>query len=186
MLPVIYSMSVSLDGFIAGPDGDIGWSAPDAVQMRFHIEQTCHIAAYVCGRGLYQVMLVWETAEQTMSGDAELEFARIWRPIPKVVFSRTLNSVAGNARLAADDIATEIGRLRDQPGEGVVSIGGADLAAAAIAEDLIDEYRQFVNPVVLGGGTPYFTPLARRLDLRLIESRTFNSRVVYLRYQRTR
>jgi dihydrofolate reductase len=186
MLPVIYSMSVSLDGFIAGPDGDIAWSVPDAAQMRFHTEQTRHIAAYLCGRGLYQDMLVWETAEQTMSGDAELEFARIWRPIPKVVFSRRLNSVAGNARLATEDIATEVGRLRDRPGEGVVSIGGAGLAAAAIAEDLIDEYRQFVNPVILGGGTPYFTPLAKRLDLRLIESRTFSSRVVYLRYQRTR
>lgn len=121
-----------------------------------------------------------------MSGEAELEFARIWRPIPKVVFSRTLNSVEGNARLATDDIATEVGRLRDQPGEGVVSIGGAGLAAAAIAEDLIDEYRQFVNPVILGGGTPYFTPLAKPLDLRLAESRIFNSRAVYLRYQRTR
>jgi dihydrofolate reductase len=186
MLPVIYSMSVSLDGFIAGPDGDIGWTAPDAELFRFHIEQTHHVAAHLCGRGLYQEMLVWETAEQTMSDEAELEFARIWRPIPKVVFSRTLNSVAGNARLATDDIATEVGRLRNQPGEGEVGIGGAGLAAAAIAEDLIDEYHQFVNPVILGGGTPYFTPLAKPLDLRLTESRTFSSRVVYLRYQRTR
>jgi len=64
--------------------------------------------------------------------------------------------------------------------------GGAGLAAAAIAEDLIDEYRQFVNPVILGGGTPYFTPLAKPLDLRLTESRTFSAGVVYLRYQRTR
>ena len=94
MLPVIYSMSVSLDGFIAGPGGDIGWTAPDAEQFRFHIEQTRHIAAHLCGRTLYQEMLVWETAEQTMSGEAELEFARIWRPIPKVVFSRTLDSAA--------------------------------------------------------------------------------------------
>jgi dihydrofolate reductase len=125
-------------------------------------------------------------AEQTMSGEAELEFARIWRPIPKVVFSRTLNSVAGNSRLATDDIGTEVGRLRDQPGEGVVAIGGAGLAAAAMTEDLIDEYRQFVNPFILGGGTPYFTPLAKPLDLRLTESRTFGSGVVYLRYQRTR
>jgi dihydrofolate reductase len=186
MLPVIYSMSVSLDGFIAGPDGDIGWSPPDPELFSFHVEQTRHIAAYVGGRGIYQDMLVWETAEQTMSGDAQLEFARIWRAIPKVVFSRTLNTVEGNARLAADDIATELGRLRDQPGEGVVSIGGAHLAAAAIAKDLIDEYRQFVYPVVLGGGTPYFPPLAERLDLRLIESRTIGSRVIYLRYQRTR
>jgi dihydrofolate reductase len=186
MLPVIYSMSVSLDGFTAAPDGDIGWTAPDAELFRFHIEQTRPIAAHLCGRGLYQEMLVWETAEQTMSDDADLQFARIWRPIPKIVFSRTLTSVAGTARLATDDIVTEVGRLRDQPGEGVVAIGGPGLAAAAIAEDLIDEYRLFVNPVVLGGGTPYFTPLANRLDLRLIESRTFSSRVVYLRYQRTR
>ena len=158
MLPVIYSMSVSLDGFIAGPDGDIGWTAPDAELFRFHVEQTRNVAAHLCGRGLYQEMLVWEAAEQTMSGEAELEFARIWRPIPKVVFSRTLNSVVG--------------------------IGGAGLAAAAIAEDLIDEYHLFVNPVILGAGTPYFPPLAKPLDLRLTESRTFSSRVVYLRYQR--
>ena len=186
MLPVIYSMSVSLDGFIAGPTGDIGWGAPDAEMFGFHVEQTRPIAAHLCGRGVYQEMLVWETAEQTMSGEPELEFARIWRLIPKVVFSRTLNSVDGNARLATDDLATEVGRLRDQPGEGEVRIGGAGLAAAAIAEDLIDEYRQFVNPVILGGGTPYFPPLAKPLDLRLIESRTFGSRVVYLRYQRPR
>lgn len=186
MLPVIYSMSVSLDGFIAGPDGDLGWGAPDAERMRFHIEQTRDIAVYLGGRGLYQDMLVWETAEQTMSGEAELEFARIWRPIPKVVFSRTLTSVEGNARLAADDLATEIARLRNQPGDGAVSLGGAGLAAAAIEQDLIDEYRQFVNPIILGGGTPYFPPLAKPLDLRLAETRTFSSRVVYLRYQRTR
>jgi dihydrofolate reductase len=186
MLPVIYSMSVSTDGFIAGPTGDIGWTAPDAEQFRFHVDQTRDVAAHLCGRGLYEAMLVWETAEQTMSGEAELEFARIWRPIPKVVFSRTLNSVAGNARLATDDVAAEVSRLRNQQGEGVVSIGGAGLAAAAIAEDLIDEYRLFVNPVILGGGTPYFTPRANSLDLRLTESRSFNSRVVYLRYQRAR
>ncbi|MEG8180032.1 dihydrofolate reductase [Nocardia terpenica] len=186
MLPVIYSMSVSLDGFIAGPNGDIGWTAPDAEQMRFHIEQTRHIAAHLCGRGLYQEMLVWETAEQTMSDEADLEFARIWRPIPKVVFSRTLNSVAGNARLATADLATEIARLRDQPGEGVVSLGGAGLAATAIAEDLIDEYRQFVYPIILDKGTPYFPPLTKPLNLRLIGSQTSSSGVVYLRYQRIR
>jgi dihydrofolate reductase len=186
MLPVIYSMSVSLDGLIAGPGGDLSWGGPDADQFGFHVEQTRDIAAYLCGRALYQDMLVWETAEQTMSGQAQLEFARVWRAIPKVVFSRTLTSVAGNARLATDDLATEVGRLRDQPGEGVVSIGGAGLAAEAIAEDLIDEYRQFVYPVILGRGTPYFPPLATPLDLRLAESQTLSSRVVYLRYQRIR
>ncbi|MBB5851071.1 dihydrofolate reductase family protein [Amycolatopsis umgeniensis] len=186
MMPVIYSMSVSMDGFIAGPDGDFGWSAPEAEVFRFHVEQTRRLAGYLCGRNLYREMLVWETAEQTMSGEAELEFARLWRPIPKVVFSRTLDTVEGTARLATDDLATEVARLRDRPGDGVVSIGGASLAADAIAEDLIDEYRQFVYPVVLGGGTPYFPPLAESHDLRLVESRKLGSRVVYLRYRRLR
>ncbi len=186
MLPVIYSMSVSLDGFIAGPGDDIGWTVPDEELFRFRIEETRTVAAHLCGRGLYQVMLVWETAEQTMSEAADLEFARLWRAIPKVVFSRTLDAVEGNARLAAADVATEIGKLRDQPGEGAVAIGGARLAAAAIAEDLIDEYRLFVHPLALGGGTPYFPPLAEHLDLKLVESRTFGSRVSYLRYRRVR
>lgn len=186
MPPVIYSMSVSLDGYIAGPTGDISWTAPDEELFAFHVEQTRDVAAHVCGRGLYEAMLVWETAEETMSDEAELEFARIWRPIPKVVFSRKLTSVEGNARLATDDIATEVRRLRDRPGAGEVGIGGAGVAAAAVADDLIDEYRLFVQPIVLGGGTPYFPPLAKSLELRLAESRTFNSGVTYLRYQRTR
>ena len=186
MLPVIYSMGVTLDGYIAGPDGDISWSAPDAELFRFHIEETRHLAAHLSGRKLYRTMLVWETAEQTMSDEEDLEFARVWRPIPKVVFSRTLETVEGNARLASDDVASEIRRLRDRQGEGVIEIGGAGLAAAAIVEDLIDEYRQFVYPVVLGAGIPYFPTTERSLELRLVESRTFNSGVVYLRYRRTR
>lgn len=186
MLPVIYSMSVSLDGFIAGPGGEIGWSAPFPEQMRFHLEQTRHIAAYLCGSGLYQEMLVWENAEETMAGEVELEFARVWRAIPKVVFSRTLETVTGNARLATADLATEIRRLRDQFDAGVIAVGGAGLAATAIDENLIDEYRQFVCPIILGEGTPYFPPLAAPVDLRLLESQTLNSRTVYLRYERTR
>lgn len=186
MLAVIYSMTVSLDGFTATPDGDLGWGAPEPELFDLHVEQTRHISAYVCGRRLYEDMLVWENAEETMPGEAQLEFARTWRAIPKVVFSRTLTSVTGNARLATDDLATEVARLRERPGEGVVSIGGANLAAQAIAEDLIDEYRQFLCPVVLGGGTPYFPPVATPLDLRLLESRVLCSRAVYLRYQRIR
>ena len=165
MRTVIYSMSVSLDGFIAGPDGDIGFTAPDEELMRFHVQQTRGIGAELMGRGLYEDMLVWEDAETTMSGAVELEFARIWKPIPKVVFSTTLEQVQGNARLASDDVAGEVARLREAPGEGVVSVGGAGLAATLIKLDLIDEYRLFVIPVVLGGGTPYFPPLDRRIEL---------------------
>ena len=184
MRTVIYSMSVSLDGFIAGPDGDIGFTAPDQERMEFHVQQTRDIGTELMGRGLYEDMLVWEDAETTMSGPLELEFARIWRPIPKVVFSTTLEKVEGNARLASDDIAAEVSRLRDAPGEGVVSVGGARLASTLIKLDLIDEYRLFVIPVVLGGGTPYFPPLDAAIRLELLETRTFGSRVVYLRYRR--
>jgi dihydrofolate reductase len=184
MRTVIYSMSVSLDGYIAGPGGDIGWTAPDEELMRFHVAQTPQIGAELMGRKLYETMLVWEDAERTWSGAEELEFARIWRAIPKVVFSTTLERVEGNARLAGADVAGEVARLTEAPGEGVVSVGGAGLASTLIKLNLIDEYRLFVNPVVLGGGTPYFPPLDRRIELELLETRTFGSRVTYLRYRR--
>jgi len=186
MRTVIYSMSVSLDGFIAGPGGDIGFTAPDQERMEFHVQQTREIGVELMGRRLYETMLVWEDAETTMSGALELEFAGIWKPIPKVVFSTTLERVQGNARLASGDVAGEVGKLIQAPGEGVVSVGGAGLAATLIRLDLIDEYRLFVIPVVLGGGTPYFPPLERAIELELLETRTFGSRVTYLRYLRSR
>jgi dihydrofolate reductase len=184
MRTVIYSMSVSLDGFIAGPGGDIGFTAPDEELFRFHVEQTRHIGVELMGRGLYEAMLVWGDADAAPSGPDELEFARIWNAIPKVVFSTTLERVEGKARLAGADVAGEVARLREAPGEGVVSVGGAGLASTLIKLDLIDEYRLFVCPVVLGGGTPYFPALERRTDLDLLDTRTFGSGVVYLRYRR--
>jgi dihydrofolate reductase len=183
MPTLIYSMSVSLDGYIAGPDGAIDWAAPDEDLMRFHIEQTRELTGHLSGRGLYQNMLVWETAEQTWSDPGALEFARLWKAVPKVVFSSSLTTVEGNARLANSDVADEVAELTNQPGAGIVSVGGARLAACLAEKDLIHEYRLFVSPVVLGGGTPYFPALPRRLDLELIETRTF-SQVMYSRYRR--
>ena len=152
--------------------------------MEFHVQQTREIGTELMGRGLYEVMLVWEDAETTMSGAVELEFARIWNPIPKVVFSTTLQQVEGNARLASDDVADEVARLKEAPGDGVISVGGAGLAATLIKLDLIDEYRLFVRPVVLGRGTPYFPPREAAIQLELLETRMFGSRVIYLRYRR--
>jgi dihydrofolate reductase len=183
MPTLIYSMSVSLDGYIAGPDGAIDWAAPDEELLRFHVKQTRELTGHLSGRGLYKDMLAWETAEQAFTDPLPLEFARIWTAIPKVVFSTTLTAVEGNARLARSDVADEVAELKNQPGDGLVSVGGAGLAAFLARKNLIDEYRLFVNPVVLGGGTPYFPPLPKRIDLEFIEARTF-TQVVYLRYRR--
>jgi dihydrofolate reductase len=183
MRKLIYSMGVSLDGFIAGPDGEIDWSAPDAELHRFHNEQTRELGAHLCGRRLYEEMLYWETAEENPSAaEHEREFARIWKRLPKIVFSTTLEKLVGNARLAGDGVADEVARLKREPGEDL-AVGGAGLAATCIELGLVDEYRLFVSPVVLGGGTPFFPALERRIDLELVETRTFGSRVVYLRYR---
>ena len=115
--------------------------------------------------------------------DAELEWAALWNPLPKVVFSTTLSEVQGNARLASGGLADEIERLRDEPGEGEIAIGGATLAAEAAALGLIDEYQLMVHPVLVGGGIPFFAQRERRVDIELVETRTFSSRVVYLRYR---
>ena len=180
---VIYSMAVSLDGYIAGPDGAIDWAAPDEELMRFHNEQTRELGAHLCGRGLYEDMLPWETVGESRSDPQELEFARIWKALPKVVFSTTtLTKVEGNARLAAGGVADELATLKQQSGN--VSVGGAGLASTLVELNLIDEYRLFVSPVVLGGGTRYFPVLDERINLDLVETRTFASRVVYVRYRR--
>ena len=185
MRKVIYSMGVSADGFIAGPGGEIDWSAPDAELHRFHNEQTRELGAQLAGRGLYEVMLPWETAEQDPAADDHVrEFAEIWKALPKIVFSTTLERVEGNARLASAGIAEEVATLRTEPEGTDVAVGGAGLAAALTRLGLIDEYRMFVSPVVLGGGTPYFPALEERIALELVETRTFGSRVVYLRYRR--
>jgi len=184
MRTVLYSMTMSLDGFIAGPGDDIGFTAPDEELFRFHVEQTRHIGVELMGRRLYEAMLVWGDADAAPSGPDELEFARIWNAIPKVVFSTTLQQVQGNAWLAVGDVAGEVAKLKEEPGEGVISVGGAGLASTLIKLDLIDEYRLFVAPVVLGGGTPYFPPLDHGISLELLETRTFGSGVVYLRYRR--
>jgi len=186
MHSVIYSMGVSLDGFIAGPAGEIDWSAPVEELHRFHNEQTRALGVHLCGRRLYETMVYWETADRDPSiGEAERQFAGIWQGLPKVVFSTTLERVEGNARLATAGPAEELARLREEAG-GDIGVGGAGLASAFAQLDLIDKYGVFVSPVLLGGGTSPFPPLDGRLELELAETRTFGSRVVYNRYRRVR
>ena len=181
MRKIIYSMGVSLDGYIAGPGGDIDWGVPDEELHRFHNERVREVGAHFCGRRLYETMLYWETTDPS-AGPIEAEFAGIWQALPKIVFSTTLESVEGNWRLATGSIADEVAALREQPGKDI-GVGGAGLAAAFIELGLIDEYELFVYPVVIGAGTPFFPPLKERLDLELVETRTFGSRVEHLRYR---
>lgn len=184
MRKVIYSLGVSLDGFVAGPGGEIDWTAPGEELHQFHNHHTQEVGTHLCGRGLYEDMLPWETVDQNPSAtELELEFGRMWKNNPKVVFSKTLEKVEGNARVVRDGVAEEVAKLKEQPGKDM-DVGGAGLAATFIELDLLDECRLFVYPVVVGGGTPYFPPLQERINLELVETRTFDSRVVYLRYQR--
>ncbi len=184
MRSVTYSMGMSLDGYIVGPDGGFDWTGPDADVFRFWIDEIREVGVHLMGRRLYETMLYWETADEDPSlGDAELEWSALWKPLPKVVFSTTLSAVLGNARLASGGLAEEIERLRAEPGTGDIAIGGATLADEAAALGLIDEYRAMVYPVLVGGGISYFPQRKRRVDLELVETRTFSSKVVYLRYR---
>src|SRR5439155_14921312 len=156
MRSVTYSMGVSLDGYIAGPDGDFDWTAPDEEVFRFVTGEIRQVGVHLLGRGLYETMLYWETAGQDPSlDDSMLEWAALWNPLPKVLFSTTLSAVQGNARLASGGLAEEIERLPAESGEGDIAIGGATLAAEAAALGLIDEYRAMVYPVLVGGGIPF-------------------------------
>ena len=183
MRRLIYSMTVSLDGFIAGPDGAIDWSAPDEELFGFHTQQVQETGVHLCGRRLYETMLYWETPQETSLPEEHVEFAQIWKALPKVVFSTTLESVVGNTRLARDGVCEEVSRLKEQPGKDI-GVGGAGLARACMKLGLIDEWRLFVSPVLLGGGTPYFPALDEKINLELVETKTFGARVVYLRYRR--
>jgi dihydrofolate reductase len=181
---VTYSMGVSLDGYIVGPDGVFDWTGPDEEVFRFVTDEIREVGVHLLGRRLYETMLYWETADQDpLLEDSMLEWARIWNSLPKVVFSSTLSAVQGHARLASGDLAEEIERLRAEPGEDNIAIGGATLAGQAAALGLIDEYRSRVYPVLVGGGIPFFPQPGRRVDLELIETRSFSSGVVYLRYR---
>jgi dihydrofolate reductase len=179
---LIFSMSVSVDGYINDRDGRFDWSAPSDELFAFHLARVSGLGAHLCGRRLYETMLPWETDPTMRETELGAEFADVWSALPKVVFSRTLDSVRGNARLARSSVAEEVaatlaGTDRD------VEIGGATLAGTAIELGLVDELRIFRLPVVVGGGTPYLPAVPKDIRLDLVETRAFDSRVIYERYR---
>ena len=174
-------MSVSADGFIADRKGGFEWTGPSEELFGFHLASVGELGGYLLGRRLYETMLVWETDPSLRDTESRAEFADVWCALPKVVFSRTLDRVNGNARLAEAPVAEEIATALDATDKDV-SIGGAGLAAQAFELGLVDELRMFRYPVVVGGGTPFLPPVTEDVPLDLIETRTFGSRVIYERY----
>ena len=183
MSVLMCSMGVSVDGFIADREGDFQWTEPIEELFRFHLEEVGRLGCYLLGRRLYETMSVWETDPSLRGTEAGAAFADVWSALPKVVFSRTLESVQGNARLATGSVAEEVAAALDATDKDV-SIGGAGLAGAAIELGLVGEFRIFRYPIIVGGGTPLLPAVADAVPLRLVETRTFGSRVIYERYAR--
>ena len=153
-------MNLSLDGYIAAPGDDIGWSVPSDELFQWWSDRVGATGLALYGRKLWETMSShWPTADQQPGATpAEIEFARRWRDMPKVVFSSTTSTVDWNTRLVTGDAITEITRLKAEDG-GPMDIGGATLAAAAMRAGLIDEYVLATAPVLVGSGTPFFTAL---------------------------
>ena len=185
MRTVVLFMSVSVDGFFEGPDRDISWHlVDDELHSHFNSELRA-MGAFLDGRVTYELMAgFWPTADADPdSPEPVREFAGIWRDMPKIVFSRTLERADWNTTIWRDVVVEEIRALMAEPG-GDLALGGADLAATFRRLDLIDEYRLYVHPVLLGRGTPLFRASDARRSLKIVESRTFGNGVVLLRYGR--
>jgi dihydrofolate reductase len=182
---LIYALSVSLDGFADSPDHSLDWVEIDEELHTFFNNQSREISTSLYGGRMYELMSgYWPTAgADPAATPAEVEFAGIWKRIPRIVFSTTLDEVDPGSRLVRTDPVEEVVRLKAQPGD--MDVSGPTLASALMRAGLIDEYRLFVQPIILGAGTPFFTALDDRVPLKLLETRTFGSGVVYLRYEAT-
>jgi dihydrofolate reductase len=178
-------MSVSVDGFMEGPNREIDWHTVDEELHAHFNEQLGAMSAFLDGRVTYELMArFWPTADADPSASAAIaEFAGIWRDMPKIVYSTTLQSAGWNTTIVRAVIPEEVNELKAQPGGDMV-LGGADLAAAFMRHDLVDEYRVYVHPIVIGQGKPMFRPSDTAVPLRLAETRSFGNGVVLLRYRR--
>ena len=185
MRKIILMTSVSLDGFIAGPNGELDWGrVDDEVHSHFN-DVLGSMSVFLFGRVMYEMMVeFWPTADSDPASTPPMvEYAGIFRQMPKIVYSKTLERADWNATIVRDVVPEEIQELKARPG-GDMSIGGADLAAEFLRHDLIDEYRLYVHPVVIGRGKRLFQSSDKKIDLELAETRTFGNGVVLLRYQR--
>lgn len=184
MRKLVYGMNLSLDGYVAAPGDDIGWSAPSDELFEWWLERERAIGLFLYGRKLWETMSsYWPTGDQQPGATpAQIEFARNWRDTPKVVFSSTVEKADWNARVFNGDAVAEIAGLKAGDGEPM-RVGGATLGGAAMRAGLVDEYEIVTHPVLVGGGRPFFAPLDSWVDLNLVETRTFPGGVVLARYE---
>lgn len=182
-----YGFGVSLDGYIAAAGDDIGFSAPDDELHQYWNDQAREIEVSLYGRKLYELMSAfWPTADEDPAiTPVAADFARLWRAMPKVVFSQTLESVGWNSRLERGDVVSVAADLK-AAASGDLEVGGATLAAPLVQAGLVDEYRIVLFPTAVGGGTPFFPALEKWVNLKLVENRTFPSGAVLLRYETVR
>ncbi len=185
MRDVVYIASISIDGFIGSADGDSSWVVPDPELHRHFNELESSFDASLYGRRMYELMAdFWPTAdERPAAPDYIVEYARIWKAMPKVVFSNTLDSVGWNAELVRGDALEEVTRLKRQSGRNM-GVGGSALATSLAQGDLIDEFRFYVMPTIVGDGTPIFRTLGKHIEVTPVEVREFASGAVLLRYRR--
>lgn len=185
MRTVFYGMHVSLDGFIEGPNGDLDWSSPDEALHQYFNDLEREVEMSLYGRVLYENMAgYWPNADkEPSSGPVELEYAKIWCAQPRVVFSTTLQEAQWAQKIVRDNVAEAVRELKGQ-GSGLLSVGGAGLAASLSQLGLIDEYWLYIHPVILGGGKRFFGPLEQKIDLELVETKKIGAKVLMLRYRK--
>lgn len=185
MRKIILMMSVSLDGFIEGPERQIDWHVVDDELHQHFNDELRTMGGFLEGRVTYELMEdFWPTADADPANAGPMaEFAGIWRNTPKYVYSRTLERSGANSVIVREVVPAEVAALKAAPG-GDLCLGGADLAASFLRHDLVDAYRIYVHPVLIGRGKPLFPPSATRTPLRLEGTRAFGNGVVQLRYER--
>lgn len=185
MRKLVWTISVSVDGYMEGPNRELDWHMVDDEVHRHMNEWLGKAGAFLEGRLTYELMTdFWPTADQDpAAAPTVIEFARIWREMPKIVYSRALELADPNVRVVREVVPAEVMALKTEPGGDLV-VGSADLAAEFIRHGLVDEYRVYVHPVVIGRGRPILRPFDAKIPLRLVETHTFGNGVVLLRYER--
>jgi len=184
MAKLIYSVITSLDGYVVDADNNFDWAAPDDEVHAFVNDLERPIGTYLYGRRMYETMVFWETAAQTLPDASAVaaDYTEIWHEADKIVYSTTLSVVSSEKTWLEREFDPDAIRELKAKASSDISIGGPHLAAAAIRAGLVDEFHQFLHPVVVGGGTHWLPPDVR-LNLFLLDERRFDSGVVHLHYR---